>query len=342
MSSGRGAHESDGMEDVFLALAAHRGGYVFRHDLIDYGLRDRDIRAAVRAGHLTRLRHGTYAPTSLVTPLSPEAKHVLIAYSVIDKLGPGVALSHHSAALVHTPQSFGVDLDIVHVTQLSGRHGRKEAGVVFHVGDTTEDDLVEVDGRLVVAPARAAFESACRSSTESGMVTMGAMMHDGKVAREELEQLGATWERWPGSRHARIAIRLADGRSESVGESRSLFMFWREGVPRPEMQVIIRTEDGRHVARSDFAWLLYRHTGEFDGLFKYGRLNSYANDPGLAITEEKKREDLVRSLMLGMSRWTWAGLDEKRRGRTARDIMLGLEQSKRLYTRNATYIPLFV
>jgi hypothetical protein len=330
------------MEDVFLALAAHRGGYMFRHDLIEYGLRDRDIRMAVRAGHLTRLRHGTYAPTSLVAPLSPEAKHVLIASSVVDKLGPGVALSHHSAALVHTPQSFGVDLGVVHVTQLSGRHGRKEAGVVFHVGDISEDDLVEVDGRLVVAPARAAFESACWASTESGMVTMSAMMHDGKVVREELDELGAMSERWPRSRNARLAIRLSDGRCESVGESRSLFMFWREGIPRPETQVVIRTEGGRQVARSDFGWLRHRHTGEFDGLFKYGRLNTYAVDPGRAITDEKQREDLVRSLMLGVSRWTWAGLDEKRRAATARSIRQGLEQSKRLYTHNATYIPMFV
>ena len=329
------------MEEVFLALAAHRGGYVFRRDLIEYGLRDRDIREAVRAGLLTRLRHGTYAPTSLVDPLTPEAKHLLIAHSIVDKLGPGVVLSHHSAAIAHTQQSFGIDLDVIHLTQLSGRHGRKEAGVVFHVGGVHEGDLVEVNGRPAVAPARAAFESACLASTESGMVTMSAMMHDKHCTHDELEELGATFERWPHGRHARIAIRLADGRCESVGESRSLFMFWREGVPRPDMQVIIRTEDGREVARTDFAWLLYRHTGEFDGLFKYGRLNSYVSDPGRAITDEKKREDLVRSLMLGMSRWTWAGLDEKRRSATARSILQGLEQSKRLYTRNATYLPLF-
>lgn len=330
------------MDDVFTALAAHRGGYVFRHDLIDYGLRDRDIRAAMRAGLLTRLRHGTYAPTSTLTPLSPEARHVLIAYSIVDKLGPGVALSHQSAALVHTPQSFGIDLGVVHVTQLGGRHGRKEAGVVFHVGETTDDDLVEVGGRLVVAPTRAAFESACGTSTESGMVTMGAMMHDGKVQRAALEELGAVHQRWPGGRTARLAMRLADERCESVGESRSLYMFWREGVPRPETQVIVRTEAGIEVARTDFGWLKYRHTGEFDGLFKYGRLNPYRSDPGLVMTDEKQREDQVRSLMLGMSRWTWAGLDERRRSATARRILEGLEQSRRLYARNAAYVPLFV
>lgn len=328
------------MDDIFSVLAELRGGYVFRHDLIAHGIRDPEIRAAVRAGHLTRLRHGTYAPTSVVAPLSPEGRHVLLAYSVADKLGPGVALSHQSAALVHTGHSYDLDLETVHVTQLSGTHGRREAGVVFHVNSTTDADLVEVEGRLVVAPIRSAFETACMASTESGMVTMSAMMHDRHFAREELEEVGARLERWPSGRHARLAIRLADGRCESVGESRSLFMFWREGVPKPELQVLIRMEDGRVVARTDFAWLLHRHCGEFDGLFKYGRLNPHADEPGWAITDEKTREDLVRSMMIGMSRWTWAGLAPDRRRATARYILQGLEQSKRLYAHNATHIPL--
>ncbi|AXT86171.1 hypothetical protein C6I20_13940 [Aeromicrobium sp. A1-2] len=330
------------MDDVFLALAVQRGGYFFRHDLIACGFGDPQIRAAVRAGRLARLRHGTYAPSALVAPLSPEERHVLVAYSVADKLGPGVALSHHSAALVHSGHSFGLDLKTVHVTQLNGVHGRREAGVVFHVGHVRDADLVEIGGRLIVAPARAAFETACIAPTESGMVTMSAVLHDRHCTREELVEVGERLERWPGGRHARLAIRLADSRCESVGESRSLHMFWREGIPRPELQVVVRTEDGRVVARTDFAWLLHRHTGEFDGLFKYGRLNPYRDDLGRAVTDEKKREDLVRSLMLGMSRWTWEGLNPDRRQSTARDIHRGLERSKRLYARNATHIPLAV
>ena len=328
------------MEDLFFTLAARHGGYLFRHELIDSGFRDADIRTAMRTGSLTRLRHGTYAPTSELAPLTAEARHVLTAYSVVDKLGPGVALSHHSAALAHSPQSYGIDLATIHVTRLDGRHGRQEAAVAFHVGGLQDRDVCEVDGRLVVAPARAAFESACLATTESGMVTMSAIMHDAGCTRDELEEMGARMARWPRGRHARLAIRLADGRCESVGESRSLYMFWREGLPRPDTQVVVRTENGGDVARTDFGWLSHRHTGEFDGMVKYGRLNPYVDQPGQAITDEKRREDLVRGELVGMSRWTWSDLAPSRRSRTARMILEDLERSKRIYARNAAYFPL--
>lgn len=315
---------------------------MFRGDLIDHGFRDPDIRAAMRAGLLTRLRHGTYAPTTNLRTLSPEDKHVLIAFSVIDRLGPGLALSHHSAALAHDRRSYGLDLGIVHLTRLNGRHGRQEAGVAFHVGEVCETELVRVDGRLAMPPARAAFESACLSPTESGVVTLGAMMNAGLCTREQLEALGQRLERWPGGRHARLAIRLADEGCESVGESRSMFMFWREGVPRPETQVVVRTASGREVARSDFGWLGHFHVGEFDGMVKYGRLNPYASDAGRILVDEKRREDSVRGESLGMSRWTWHDLAPSTRRHTAVMIVRSLERSRSLFGRNRTHIPLQV
>jgi hypothetical protein len=331
----------DDMDDVFSALAALRGGYFFRHDLIDFGWRDADIRAACRDGILTRLRHGTYAPTSLLEPMTPEQRHVLVAYSVADRAGPGVALSHHSAVLAHDPSgTFGIDLSTVHLTRLDGRHSRTEAGVQWHVGGIDEDDLVEVHGRLVVRPARAAFESASLVSIESGVVTMSSLMHVGACTRDELVEIGERQGQWPGSRHARLAVRLADERCESPGESRSLFMFWREGVPRPTLQVVVTDRAGREVARTDFAWIPERHTGEFDGQSKYGRLNRHLDDPGQVLFREKKREDLVRSESVGMSRWTWNDMSPAFRRRTAQRILADIEQSRRIYARNVTYISL--
>ncbi|MET0448485.1 MAG: type IV toxin-antitoxin system AbiEi family antitoxin domain-containing protein [Aeromicrobium sp.] len=329
------------MDDVFMALAMHRGGYFFRHDLIDAGLRDADIRAACRQGLLTRLRHGTYAPASLVAPMTPEQRHVLIAYSVADRIGPGVALSHHSAVLAHDASStYGIDLDIVHLTRLDGRHSRREAGVIWHVGDLDDSELVEIDGRLVVQPARAAFESACLTTTESGLVTMSSVMHSGACTREELTEMGERLARWPRSRHARLALRLADERCETAGESRSLFMFWREGVPRPDVQVIVTDRAGFQVARTDFGWIAARHTGEFDGRVKYGRLNPHPTDPGRVLFDEKKREDLVRGEQVGMSRWTWDGMEPAARRGTAHRILGDIEQSRRIYAKNVTHISL--
>ncbi len=330
------------MEETIHALAAHRGGYMFRADLIDHGFRDPDIRAAMRAGVLTRLRHGTYASTTSLRSLSAEERHVLIAYSVIDRLGTGLALSHHSAALAHDRRSYGLDLGVIHLTRLDGRHGRQEAGVAFHVGEADEDQLVRVDGRLCVPPARAAFESACLSPTESAMVTLSAMLNSGLCSRAELDEMGRRMERWPGSRRARLALRLADAGCESVGESRSLYMFWREGVPRPDTQVVVRTASGVEVARTDFGWLESCHVGEFDGMVKYGRLNPYAEDPGRIIIDEKRREDRVRAERLGMSRWTWSDLAPSVRARTAAGIVRSIQQSRALFGHGRTHIPLYV
>lgn len=329
------------MHDLIPTITAARGGYAYRSDFLEAGLDDRLIRLWMREGLLLRLRHGTYAPGPLLQDLSPERRHVLAAFSVADKLGPGVAVSHDSAALAHTGTSWGVDLHTVHVTRLDGRSSRREAGVVHHVGQVVpDDDLVEVEGRLVVAPARAVVESCSISSLESGLVTVSFALREGRCTREELEDRMARHERWPGMLTVRLAVAGAEPRCESVGEVRSLFMFTRTGVPRPEVQVAI-VRDGRVAATSDFGWWPCRHVGEFDGLFKYGRLNPFSSERlGEVVVREKRREDLIREEPVGMSRWVWSELEDELYRQTGARIKRDLERSRRLYTRNATHLAL--
>jgi len=326
------------MDETMLAIAQMRGGYGFRRDFIDAGYRDRDIRAALRAGGLVRLRHGTYAPAS-VASLSPEERHRLLCHAVLDKLGDGYALSHYSASIMYTPVSYGVDLETVHVTRLAGHQSRTEAGIAFHSADLDGDELDVVDGLPVVNAARSAFEAASVTKTESGLVIVNAGLHAELFSQDEVAGIGERGARWPNSRHARIAVRLSDPRCESAGESRSLYMFFREGIPRPEMQVVLPVADDLADPRVDFDWPAFHHTGEFDGLFKYGALNQGV-DPAETLVREKRREDRVRSVPRGMSRWTWHDLDERRRADTAHRIRAGLEQSRRLYGRNAVILPL--
>lgn len=325
--------------DDLTTVAEINGGYLMRHQLNDIGFSDALIRRAVTAGRLTRLRHGTYAVTATWRTLDESARHAVLTRSILDKLGPRVAATHQSAAALHGLDLYDVDLSNVHVTRLDGHRGRREAGVTYHEGKITDDDLVQIDGRLVVRPARAVFEACSLVSVEAGMVLASSAMRNGTVTREGLEEDGHQFDHWPGTRIARVAIRMADGRLESVGEVRSLHMMWRHGVPHPELQYVVQTVDGRVIARTDFAWILWRHTGEFDGLFKYGRLTPF-EEPGQTVTAEKIREDEVRGELLGMSRWGWAGIAPERQPRTAALIVQGMEQSRKLYTRNGTTIVL--
>jgi len=327
------------MDDLHLVIAVN-GGYVMRHQLNDIGHDDAAIRRAVRAGVLKRVRHGTYVMASVWATMTATERHCVLARSVLEKLGPSVVASHHTAAALHGYDLYGLDLDVVHVTRLDGRSGRKEAGVVYHHGLILPEDIQEVGGLLVVRPTRAVFETCSTATVESGMVVASSALRTRAITQDELLEDGHRFDHWLGTRRARLAIRLADGRLETVGEVRSLHMMWRHQIPHPELQHVITADDGRFVARTDFAWIAARHTGEFDGLVKYGRLNPHKDDPGRSITGEKVREDAVRDQMFGMSRWGWSGLDDDAQARTAEMIQRGIERSRTLYTRNATVIAL--
>src|SRR4051794_23940927 len=176
------------MEALILAAAQERGGYAFRSDLLDVGLRDRHIRAAVREGFLERLRHGTYAPREVTRALTPEQRHRLAAFSIVGKLGPVVALSHHSAVAAQDLPMWGVDLDVFHLTRLDGRAGRLDAGVRYHVGAVVAaDDVTLCEGRQVMVPARAVIESCSLASIEAGMVTTSFALRSSTVSRRALE-----------------------------------------------------------------------------------------------------------------------------------------------------------
>lgn len=326
------------MDDLVI-IAEANGGYLMRHQLNDLGYGDSAIRQAVRAGVLLRVRHGTYVFAKLWALMSPAERLATTTRSVLDKLGPVAVASHLSASAMHRQDLWGVDVSTVHVTVLDGRRGRKEAGVVYHEGSLDpETEVVEMDGRQVVEPRRAVFESCSVAEIESGMVLAASAMRRLGISREELQDDGRRFDHWPGTRTARMAIRLADPRLESVGEARSLFMMWRNGVPYPELQWRVVTSDGTVVARVDFAWVHDRHTGEFDGLVKYGRLNPYGTDAGRVLTAEKTREDLVRAEQLGVDRWGWADLGGTRGAATALRINRGRDRSRQLYSRNRTTI----
>ncbi|PWF89628.1 hypothetical protein DEJ37_00810 [Kocuria rosea] len=60
----------------------------------------------------------------------------------------------------------------------------------------------------------------------------------------------------PGCRRARRVLDLADGRSESPGETLTRLVLLRARLPRPELQVRIRTPRGLY--RGDFGWRILR------------------------------------------------------------------------------------
>lgn len=101
----------------------------------------------------------------------------------------------------------------------------------------------------------------------------------------------------------RRLLDLADGRSESVGESRSRALFVRDQLPLPDLQATLHSDGGIRLGRVDF--LLDGVVGEFDGRVKYGRLVSDGERPSDVLWAEKGREDAIRDAGRQVVRWTW-------------------------------------
>lgn len=291
-----------------LRVRAESEGFFTRAEALADGHDDRSIRRATRARLWHRIRHGVYTFEDLWLTADESRRHLITARAVMRRHGDRVALSHVSAAIAHGLAHYGQDLQTVHVTRIDGGAGRQEAGVWHHEGLLLDEDLVELDGVLVVKPARAALETALLVPQGPGLVTLDSVMRklggpDEVLAGYELMQ------HWPGTLRLQVTVRLANGLAESVGESLARHLMHVHHLPMPTLQFEVRDASGNLVGTCDFAWEEHRLLGEFDGKVKYGRLLRPGEEPGDAVFREKVREDLLREASsCGMIRLIWADL----------------------------------
>jgi hypothetical protein len=291
-----------------LRLSAETQGFFTRTDAFSAGHDDNSIRRALKVRLWTRVRAGAYTYPEL-WPSDAESRHRIRGRAVAGKLGVDVALSHTTSSIVHDLRHWQVDLDLVHVTRLDAGAGRTESGVVHHSGLVLPSDLVEEHGIRRTHAARAAIETASLTSTESALVTLDSALQLGKCTRDELDATYRLMQCWPGMRRVQVAVRLADAGAQSVGESRSRYLFYSLGLPAPRLQYEVFDASGRLVGITDFAWPELGLLGEFDGKVKYGRLLRDGDEPGDAVFREKVREDWLREVTgWRLVRLTWADL----------------------------------
>ncbi|WP_372728782.1 type IV toxin-antitoxin system AbiEi family antitoxin domain-containing protein [Nocardioides sp.] len=267
-----------------------------RRDALAEGYDDRAIARMVRTGAWHRIRRGAYVPAELWRGADTMTQHELLAHAVHRQAQAEVALSHVSALWAYGAPDWGVDLSTVHLTRLDGRGGRREAGVCQHVGHLVPDDLVRFGTVLITSPTRTALDASTVLGTEAALVVMDHFLHRGLTTRELLAERYASMTGWPFTLKTDLVLRLADGRSESPGETRTRYLCWRQSLPKPELQYPITDEFGRVVAVADCAWPGHGAFLEFDGRVKYERLLRPGESPSEVVVREKRREERIREL----------------------------------------------
>lgn len=296
-----------------LRLICEEQGFFTRAMARDCGYNDKQVTAMVRGRVWGRFRRGYYTFVDIWNVLDERERHAVRSRAVLHSLGDDVALSHVSGLVAHGIDVWGCSLDRVHVTRLDGDASRIEGDVVHHRGRVAAEDVVTVDGQRVLSPARCAIEYASTATSESALVSFDSALHRERCERHDLFEQFALVGSWPGMRHVHIPIRLASGRSQSVGESRGFWLFWASGFPAPERQYEIVDANGEVRATCDWGWPELEVFGEFDGELKYGRLLRPGQDPGDVVFAEKRREDDIRDITGGrMFRLVWADLERPR------------------------------
>jgi len=251
---------------------------------------------ALRRERISQLRRGAYQCLDAFELTEHERARWLHAGPAIGAvlLTPGAAASHSSAAVLRripllflppepcatvAPWLTG-EIRRVHVHRCMSRPFSLPVGAV-------ECTRVE----------RCMIDLAREHGTAAGVVSLDFALHTGMTDIGTVMEDLARCVRWPGVRHAREAISLADGRSESVLETRSRLKLREFGLPDPELQWSIGNEWGRFVARVDFYWDEFGVVGEADGAMKYD-----GSDPE-PLLAEKKRQGALEDLDLEVVRW---------------------------------------
>jgi len=297
---------------------------LLRRELVAEGLTDRDIRAQVKAGVLTKLRYGAYAPTELVKEFDEVAMMRARARAVLRTAHPSAVLSHQNSLAEHGVGLWGVGLDETHLTRTDGRAGRREAGIVHHHATLGKRWWSARDGVPTTHPARAAIEVATAYGAEAGLVAACGVLHGELATVAELHDAAATARHWPGSLGVRMVLARADSRLTNVAEARTWHVFFEQRIPRPEPQVMVRDEDGNLLGIVDFLWAKLGVFLEFDGRIKYERHRRPGESLADYLMREKRREEqiCVRKGWICI-RVTWTDL--QRPAVLARRILQALE-----------------
>ncbi len=284
-------------------------GIFLRREALALGYDDRTLARAIRLKVLHRLRHGAYVFREDWDVLDELGRHRLLAMAIRRTANTPVALSHTTAAVMLGAPIWDLSLDEVHVTRLDGKAGRREARVAQHGGAITSREIVQIDGTAVTSATRTALDMTMIADVEHCLPIIDHLLRVKATSHRVLRQEARRRDVWPSTLATNLAVRLADARRESVGESRSSYLFWRGGLPTPQPQFEVRDASGRVVGRVDFAWPELGVFLEFDGKEKYLRYRREGESVVDVVRREKKREEII----CGLTGWrciriVWADL----------------------------------
>jgi len=299
-----------------------------RHaDLVAQGWSRDEVRAQVRAGNLIPVYRGTYvratdrstgskasrspgSDRARPIPATPDASraHELLLIRAVAGRSPGLVVSHRSAALAHGLPVPADARPVVHLTRRADAGARRSSNRHVHAGPVLPDEVVTVCGLAVTAIPRTLVDLARERYGPDALAAADAALHR-RLVRPQAVQAGLLAARnRTGIGRPRRLLGLADGRSESFGESALRLAMIEIGLPPPELQVVVRDRAGTSLGRVDFAYPAFGLIIEFDGDVKYGELLPPGQTVREVVIAVRKRERRMLEAAFVVIRMVWSDL----------------------------------
>jgi len=265
---------------------------ITRAEATSAGTSDDELRRLVASGAYVKLLRGVYADAAEVA-VGDEARHRLRVLAMARR--SEYAASHVSAAVLHGLPVSGADLSEIHSVRLGVGGNRHASGRQVHSGRVAAEWLTSVDGAAVTTVARTVVDMARTQPRIASLVAADAALHRRLCSPDDLTAAARSVTRHRGARRARAVVDLADGRSESPGETWTR-MALNEALPQSEIQIEVFDVFGDFVGRVDGGYPELGVLWEYDGRGKYtGRY-----DPNIsavdAVLAEKRRESRLTEL----------------------------------------------
>ncbi|MGW4713561.1 hypothetical protein [Nocardia sp. NPDC004260] len=280
---------------------------ISRQQALASGLSDKTLHRLCRTGKWQRLRAGHYlsAPGS---GLGATGRHLLMTLATAESTSDSAVTSHCSAAVLHGMTTWGIPLDRVHLTRNRINGGRLSRRVVIHSARMEPDEITLVDDIRVTTPARTVLDIARSEGFEQSVALGDSALRQGLTSTAELREHLRRARRRPGCRRAALVLDLLDGRSANVGVSLSRILLHRAGLPAPEVQARVFSDDEICIGRVDFLFPDLGVIGEFHGSDHLRAAPRGALPTARVVTAENVRADRLRALGWVVVRWTWDDL----------------------------------
>lgn len=300
----RSADRTAALERVRAVAIRQQGVVVYRH-LAEAGLARGEIQRLRADGWLTPVRNGVY----LFGRPDVTEWHRVVAVGLV--AGPGVALSHSTAARIHRLPC-AMSAETVEITAGRGRFPRLAGTTLHRVAILDPADLQDHRGITVTTPARTVVDLAPRLSAWAlaHLVDEGLIAGTWQVPALRTALLRSGRRLGARSLAAILAARDGDPRTSSHLEQRAVRVLAGMGPFETQHQLVL---DGQ-VLLLDIAWPEYRVAAECDGWAVRSRSRS-------KFDHDRRRNNLLEANGWLVAHLTSAMSDEEIRSSVLRLLL---------------------